>query len=198
VRLYHYIAHETAGAARIRLSLRPLNGEGVMLMANLGRILPRDREAVFVNKLCLRTPRCLETGSGPLRRERGDHDSLTRYCDSRFAALFPPAGSKKSSHRNPDSLWSHPVHAGFVRHARQQHIEAAMDAEFDYDLTRDQWEALKAFRQPATERRAVNRLVADSLIALQLAAMTGDGPVITPKGRSVLLRGSPQLWDVAA
>jgi hypothetical protein len=73
-----------------------------------------------------------------------------------------------------------------------------MDAEFDYDLTRDQWEALKAFRQPATERRAVNRLVADSLIALQLAAMTGDGLVITPKGRSVLLRGSPQLWDVAA
>jgi len=73
-----------------------------------------------------------------------------------------------------------------------------MNAEFDYDLTRDQWEALKAFRQPATERRVVNRLVAESLIALQLAAMTGDGPVITPKGRSVLLRGSPQLWDVAA
>jgi len=73
-----------------------------------------------------------------------------------------------------------------------------MNAEFDYDLTRDQWEALKALRQPATERRVVNRLVAESLIALQLAAMTGDGPVITPKGRSVLLRGSPQLWDVAA
>jgi hypothetical protein len=26
---YHFIAHETAGAARIRLSLRPLIGEGV-------------------------------------------------------------------------------------------------------------------------------------------------------------------------
>lgn len=73
-----------------------------------------------------------------------------------------------------------------------------MNAEFDYDLTRDQWEALRAFRTPAVERRVVNRLVVESLIALQLAAMTGDGPVITPKGRSVLLRGSPQLWDVAA
>ncbi len=36
------IAHETAGAARIRLSLRPLIGEGVKLMANLGRMAPRE------------------------------------------------------------------------------------------------------------------------------------------------------------
>jgi len=28
--------------------------------------------------------------------------------------------------------------------------------------------------------------------------MTGTGPAITAKGRSVLLRGSPGLWDVAA
>ncbi len=73
-----------------------------------------------------------------------------------------------------------------------------MNAEFDYDLTRDQWEALKALRLPAAERRIVDRLAVESLIVLQLAAMIGDGPVITPKGRSVLLRGSPQLWDVAA
>ena len=73
-----------------------------------------------------------------------------------------------------------------------------MNTEFDYDLTRDQWEALKALRLPAAERRIMNRLVVESLIALELVAMTGDGPVITPKGRSVLLRGSPQLWDVAA
>jgi hypothetical protein len=73
-----------------------------------------------------------------------------------------------------------------------------MNAELDYDLTLDQWEALKVLRLPAAERRILNRLVVASLVALQLAAMTGDGPVITPKGRSVLLRGSPQLWDVAA
>jgi hypothetical protein len=73
-----------------------------------------------------------------------------------------------------------------------------MNAELDYDLTRDQWDALKALRLRAAERRLMNRLVVESLTALELAAMTGDGPVITPKGRSVLLRGSPQLWDVAA
>ena len=72
-----------------------------------------------------------------------------------------------------------------------------MNAEFDYDLTRDQWEALKALRLPTAQRRIRDRLTA-SLIALELAAMTGDGAVITAKGRSVLLRGSPQLWDVAA
>ena len=54
--------------------------------------------------------------------------------------------------------------------------------------------------QPLTSRpgRAADRRAVESLIALQLAAMTSDGPVITRKGRSVLLRGSPQLWDVAA
>jgi hypothetical protein len=73
-----------------------------------------------------------------------------------------------------------------------------MNTEFDYDLTHGQWEALKALRLPAAKCRTLNRFVVESVIALQLAAMTGEGPVITPKGRSVLLRGSPQLWDVAA
>ncbi|MDP1583586.1 MAG: hypothetical protein Q8M18_09180 [Bradyrhizobium sp.] len=108
-----------------------------------------------------------------------------------------PRKYKNRLNRNPDSLWSHPVHAGSVRNARKQRIEAAMNAEFDYDLTRDQWEALKALRLPTAERRIRDRLTA-SLIALELAAMTGDGTVITAKGRSVLLRGSPQLWDLAA
>ena len=73
-----------------------------------------------------------------------------------------------------------------------------MNAEFDYDLTRDQWEALKMLRLPAKQRGIMSRFVVESLIVLQLGAMTGDGPVITPKGRSVLLRGSLQLLDVAA
>ena len=73
-----------------------------------------------------------------------------------------------------------------------------MNAEVDYDLTPDQWETLKALRLPALKRRFLNRSVVDDFIALELAAMAGDGPVITPKGRSVLLRGSPRLWDVAA
>jgi hypothetical protein len=73
-----------------------------------------------------------------------------------------------------------------------------MNAEIDYDLTLDQWEALKALRVPAAEYRAINRSILERLIALQLATVSDDRPVLTPKGRSVLLRGSPRLWDVAA
>ena len=73
-----------------------------------------------------------------------------------------------------------------------------MNAELDYDLTPDQWEMLKAIRVPAPNRRPLIPSVVENLVALQLAEMTGGRPVITPKGRSVLLRGSPRLWDVAA
>jgi hypothetical protein len=40
-------AHETAGAARTRSSLRPLIGEEGKRDANLGQVMPRDREPVF-------------------------------------------------------------------------------------------------------------------------------------------------------
>jgi hypothetical protein len=73
-----------------------------------------------------------------------------------------------------------------------------MSTEVDYDLTPDQWEALKALRRPATKFRSLNRFVIENLVALQLAELVDDCSVITPKGRSVLLRGSPRLWDVAA
>jgi hypothetical protein len=73
-----------------------------------------------------------------------------------------------------------------------------MNAEIDYDLTLDQWEALKALRTPAAKLRVLNGFGVKQLIALGLAAEIGDGPAITPEGRSVLLRGSPRLWDVAA
>ena len=73
-----------------------------------------------------------------------------------------------------------------------------MNAEFDYDLTRDQWEALKALRLPAPRCVVLNASVVETLIALQLAAMTDGCPAITRRGRGVLLRGSPRLWDVAA
>jgi hypothetical protein len=73
-----------------------------------------------------------------------------------------------------------------------------MSAEFDYDLTADQWTALKAIRVPAPDDRVLSRLMVENLVALQLAETRDGRPVITPKGRSVLLRGSPCLWDVAA
>jgi hypothetical protein len=73
-----------------------------------------------------------------------------------------------------------------------------MNTEFDYDLAPGQWETLRALRLPAAQRRILNRFVVEGLVALQLATMTDDCPVITPKGRRVLLRGSLRLWDVAA
>src|SRR4051812_10363950 len=42
-----HVAHEIAGAARIRHSLRPLTTEGVRIPANLGRIVPRECGRVF-------------------------------------------------------------------------------------------------------------------------------------------------------
>ena len=48
VQLFIYdFAHGTAGAARIRHSLRPLIGEGGKFLAKLGRIVPRECEIAF-------------------------------------------------------------------------------------------------------------------------------------------------------
>ena len=73
-----------------------------------------------------------------------------------------------------------------------------MNAEFDYDLTPDQWETLKALRSSASNARVLNRFVVGSLVALQLAEMIDGRPALTPTGRSVLLRGSPRLLDLVA
>ena len=74
-----------------------------------------------------------------------------------------------------------------------------MNDEFDYELTPSQWEALKNLRNAASPPLHMNRIVVDSLIALGLAAMSGDVPVITSWGRKVLVRGSSQLLlDLAA
>ena len=58
-----------------------------------------------------------------------------------------------------------------------------MTEEFDYDLTPDQWEALKALRTPTSRLPRMNRYTIDGLITLELAAMNGGFPAITPKGR---------------
>ena len=74
-----------------------------------------------------------------------------------------------------------------------------METELDYDLTTDQWETLKALRSGATPRRAPNPFAIEQLAALGLASTGHDGPLITPIGRKVLVRGSSRLWeDVAA
>lgn len=73
-----------------------------------------------------------------------------------------------------------------------------MNAQADYDLRHDQWETLKMLRVPTPRPFAVNRFVLEELVALRLAAVRDNTPVITPMGRKVLIRGSARLWDVAA
>jgi hypothetical protein len=73
-----------------------------------------------------------------------------------------------------------------------------MNADIDFDLTSTQWETLKALRTPASEQRTPNRFVLQELIALELATILEGRPMLTSKGREVVLRGSPRLWDVAA
>jgi hypothetical protein len=74
-----------------------------------------------------------------------------------------------------------------------------MNEEFDYDLTPSQWETLKALRAPSTRPLRMSRYAIDSLIALELATMHGDTPLLTTNGRKVLIRGSSLLLqDLAA
>jgi hypothetical protein len=73
-----------------------------------------------------------------------------------------------------------------------------MSVEFDDDLTAEQWDALRSLRLPASKCRIRNQFAVERLIALGLAVMTGDRPTLTAKGRTVLIRGSSQLLDIAA
>lgn len=73
-----------------------------------------------------------------------------------------------------------------------------MNDEFDCDLTLDQWEALKALRTPAASGRLRARYILESLVALDLVSIDGGIPVMTARGRHVLIRGSSRLLDVAA
>lgn len=73
-----------------------------------------------------------------------------------------------------------------------------MDADFDCELSPDQWEMLKALRSPAPDRRTPSRLALAELLTLGLVSFKDERPVITAKGRKVLVRGSEKLLDLAA
>ena len=74
-----------------------------------------------------------------------------------------------------------------------------MDDDFEYQLSPDQWEALKNLRSAASRPLRMNRRAVDDLIALGLADVSRDVPVITANGRRVLVRGSSMLLhDLAA
>ena len=88
------------------------------------------------------------------------------------------------------------------RYHALQEIEESLDAmndEFDYDLTHDQWEVLKNLRNIAGRPPRINRFAIERLMALELVTMNGGVPVLTSNGRKVLVRGSScLLLDLAA
>ncbi len=73
-----------------------------------------------------------------------------------------------------------------------------MTAELDFDLTLDQWEALKALRRPVSDRRDLRQLAVQQLVELRLADLIDGMPLLTSLGRRVLIRGSSSLLDLAA
>jgi hypothetical protein len=73
-----------------------------------------------------------------------------------------------------------------------------MKADSDLGLDPAQWETLKALGAPDPEDRRVNEFTCQQLVISELAAMRDGRPAITPKGRKVVLRGPPRLWDPSA
>lgn len=72
-----------------------------------------------------------------------------------------------------------------------------MLTETDFQLNANQWEILRALRPGAPTIR-LNRYVLDQLVELGLVALVDDVPALTATGRTVVLRGCPKLWDLAA
>ncbi|MDB5652713.1 MAG: uncharacterized protein JWQ94_326 [Tardiphaga sp.] len=73
-----------------------------------------------------------------------------------------------------------------------------MPINIDDLLTSDQWDALRALRPSALSAIKLNGYILQQLDALELVVLSDAAPRLTPKGRAVVLRGSPRLWDVAA
>jgi len=87
-------AHEIAGAARIRHSLRPLDfWEARKIIANLGRIVPRERETISTSS----------RPSAQLRTTPGRQREMTQ-------TPLPRLGVLRSFTEYPFGPWLRPVH----------------------------------------------------------------------------------------
>lgn len=73
-----------------------------------------------------------------------------------------------------------------------------MSNDIDFDLSPDQWEALKALRNPVSNGRLSKAYLVEGLVKLGLVVVNDGVPSMTPTGRKVLVRGSCQLLDLVA
>jgi hypothetical protein len=73
-----------------------------------------------------------------------------------------------------------------------------MSNDVEFELSQDQWEALRALRNPVPNDRLSKLYLVESLIKLGLAVVNDGVPALTTAGRQVLVRGSCRLLDLAA
>lgn len=73
-----------------------------------------------------------------------------------------------------------------------------MNDDFDFDLSPDQWEALKALRNPVSNGRLSKAYLVEGLVKLGLVVVEDGVPAMTPAGRKALVRGSCRLLDLVA
>src|SRR6476620_2679449 len=119
VRTSSTIAHETAGAARIRHSLRPLFGEGVRIPANLGRRASRECETVSTviasaakqsmspheeRMDCFASLAMTWIGSGPTRR-MADPPPGARRGVAKLLTILPHKGPEDRIMDNRSEIW---------------------------------------------------------------------------------------------
>ncbi|QQO23190.1 hypothetical protein JJB98_26255 [Bradyrhizobium diazoefficiens] len=73
-----------------------------------------------------------------------------------------------------------------------------MSNDFDFELSPDQWEALRTLRNPISNGRISKAYLVESLVTLGLIVINDGVPAMTPTGRKVLVRGSCRLLDLVA
>lgn len=73
-----------------------------------------------------------------------------------------------------------------------------MNDDFDFDLSPDQWAALRTLRNRVANNRLSKAYLLDSLVKLGLVVIDDGVPAMTAIGRKVLVRGSCRLLDLAA
>jgi hypothetical protein len=73
-----------------------------------------------------------------------------------------------------------------------------MSNDVDFDLSQEQWEALRALRNPVSNSRLSKAYLLDSLVKLGLVVVNDGIPAMTATGRKVLVRGSCRLLDLVA